>query len=233
MLHSCDLITINHIEYEVRTYLKKTRNYSYRIIQNKITISLPQQNEPHEILLRKSEWLNHAIDRIEKDPKFKSAVSLINRAQIYIAGHYFQIKLDPSVNKDVYDQGTNTFIFRYHIESKMKLFLKSYIQKNYTDWIQDRVAKINAITLKQEIQSIQLKHHISKWGSCSSKKEITISQQTLLAPLWVIDYVIVHELCHLVEMNHGKSFWHIVSKFYPQYKLAIKYLKEHSQNLSL
>ena len=53
----------------------------------------------------------------------------------------------------------------------------------------------------------------------------------MMTPLLVIDYVIVHELCHLVHMNHSKHFWQLVAQHFPEYKTAKKWLKNHQSQL--
>lgn len=63
------------------------------------------------------------------------------------------------------------------------------------------------------------------WGSCSSKKNLNFSYKLLLLPPHLCDYIIVHELCHLKEMNHGRNFWKLVEETLPDYKQRIKELK--------
>lgn len=64
------------------------------------------------------------------------------------------------------------------------------------------------------------------WGSCSSQKNLNFSYKLLLLPSHLCDYIIVHELCHLQEMNHGPQFWSLVAETIPDYKERIKQLKQ-------
>ncbi len=66
----------------------------------------------------------------------------------------------------------------------------------------------------------------TRWGSCSSKKTLNFSYRLVMAPKACIDYVIIHELCHLREMNHSKKFWSEVAAIMPEYKQHEKHLKE-------
>lgn len=66
-----------------------------------------------------------------------------------------------------------------------------------------------------------------RWGSCSNQKSINLNWRLIMTPPEVIDYVIVHELVHTVELNHSKRFWEIVSKIIPDFKQSIKWLKEN------
>ena len=72
----------------------------------------------------------------------------------------------------------------------------------------------------------------SRWGSCSSKKSINFSWRIMMADNDVIDYVIVHELAHLIEMNHGPKFWSIVENVLPDYRKRKVWLKELQKRLS-
>lgn len=69
----------------------------------------------------------------------------------------------------------------------------------------------------------------SNWGCCSSKKNISFSWRLILTPPEVLDYVVVHEICHLVEMNHSKKFWSLVETLCPTYKKPYLWLKKQGK----
>lgn len=72
-----------------------------------------------------------------------------------------------------------------------------------------------------------------RWGSCNKKGNITFSFRLIMLPLEIIDYIIIHELAHLVEFNHSKLFWATVQKMMPEYKQHEKWLKHNSYNFFL
>ncbi len=78
---------------------------------------------------------------------------------------------------------------------------------------------------------ITIKHQKTRWGSCSSKGNLNFNCLLMLAPDEVLDSVIVHELCHLKEMNHSKSFYNEVLKVYPDYYKWHNWLKENGDTL--
>ena len=73
----------------------------------------------------------------------------------------------------------------------------------------------------------------TRWGSCSTKGTLSFTWRLVMAPLDVIDYVVVHEMCHLKEMNHSKAFWEQVESILPDYKLRRKWLKKNGKLLAL
>lgn len=106
--------------------------------------------------------------------------------------------------------------------SENNKFIKSLLSRTTASMfgpkIEARVREINEQHFHKEIKSVKLKYNRSNWGSCSSAKNINLSTRLLFAPMDVIDYVIVHELAHLYEMNHSPRFWDIVRQVMPTYK---------------
>ncbi len=71
----------------------------------------------------------------------------------------------------------------------------------------------------------------SRWGSCSSQKNLSFSWRLIMAPSYVLDYVVAHELAHILEMNHSPKFWAHVNKVCPHTKQAQNWLKENGSGL--
>jgi len=86
-----------------------------------------------------------------------------------------------------------------------------------------------------DIPSVQIRITSAKyqWGGCSSRDRITFSWRIVLAPLPMVDYVVVHELAHLRERNHSSNFWKIVEAILPDYRVRRQWLREHGYLLDV
>jgi predicted metal-dependent hydrolase len=95
--------------------------------------------------------------------------------------------------------------------------------------IANRLIELNNLHFKKTIKKFSLKYMTSRWGSCHAPSgTISISSRLLLAPKEVMDYVLIHELAHLVHMDHSKHFWAEVARAMPDYKVHDKWLNENN-----
>lgn len=100
-----------------------------------------------------------------------------------------------------------------------------YYAKNKADMI----AVMNGINFNRiKISSAQ-----KRWGSCNYKGNINLTYRLCMAPKWIIDYVIIHELCHIAHLNHSKDFWNRVGGILPEYKGCQKWLKDNGYLLKI
>jgi predicted metal-dependent hydrolase len=89
------------------------------------------------------------------------------------------------------------------------------------------IVQSEAAALGVTYQRITLRDQRSRWGSCSSKGQLSFNWRLVLAPHDVLDYVVVHEVCHLAEHHHGPEFWALVARRRPNYGDSKRWLDEH------
>lgn len=82
------------------------------------------------------------------------------------------------------------------------------------------------------VRRVTIRNQRSRWGSCSRRGTISLNWRLVQTPLAVRDYLILHELAHLREMNHSRRFWHEVARLCPDYREAERWLKQHSNLLA-
>lgn len=78
---------------------------------------------------------------------------------------------------------------------------------------------------------VAIRDQKSRWGSCSQKGNVNFNWKLIMAPPEALDYVVVHELCHLYEFNHSSRFWALVENQIPDYAVWKKWLKQHAEDL--
>jgi predicted metal-dependent hydrolase len=84
-----------------------------------------------------------------------------------------------------------------------------------------------------EYNGMKIKEQRTRWGSCSKKGNVNFNWKLIMYPQWVIDYVVLHEVCHLRYMNHSKEYWAMVERYMPDYRKAQEWLKKDGMGLRL
>ncbi len=114
------------------------------------------------------------------------------------------------------------------LEKRYREAAKAYIPKRVAYY-----AEAYSHIIPPAVSSIAIRSQKTRWGSCSSRGTLSFNWRLMLAPPAILDYVVVHELCHLRHMNHSKDFWACVETILPDYKAHRKWLKEHGHELTL
>jgi predicted metal-dependent hydrolase len=117
-------------------------------------------------------------------------------------------------------------------EEQLQLKLKKFYFSSCKKLIGERITRYQT-QLRVKPKSIEIVESRTKWGSCSSDKKLTFNYRLAMAPVEVIDYVIIHELCHLLHMNHDRSFWRRVGSLMPDYKEKEEYLARYGRAMTL
>lgn len=91
--------------------------------------------------------------------------------------------------------------------------------------VTEKIKKIN-LYYKFSFNKIFIRNQKTRWGSCSTKKNLSFNYKIALLPDHLAEYIVIHELCHLKQMNHGPNFWKLVSETMPEYSKIRKELKE-------
>lgn len=183
-----------------------------------------------EFLESKSRWILRA---------FQSHKSALSQRDEFLAGVEKHIPIMGVVTsvKFIADRRTyfqyqagkhfSVFAPAHYINAHKKKLLFFALKEFATKHLERRVAHWSEVT-NLSYNRLRVKDLKSKWGSCSGLRNINLNWQLIFLEEELIDYVIVHEFMHLLEMNHSPQFWAQVGKFDPKYKLHRKQLKEKS-----
>jgi len=114
----------------------------------------------------------------------------------------------------------------------IKQALEKWYRQRFAEIIKERIEKYYE-QLKVAPCKVVVKDQKTRWGSCSKKGNINLNWRLVMAPLHVIDYVVVHELCHLKIMNHSKDFWNLVMSVMPNYTESKTWLRANGNKLKI
>lgn len=178
---------------------------------------------------QKQDWIRSKLAIInETKNKFASVISL---EKFMVYGNEY--RLVPFEGKKIKTSDNFEILVPQNITGeKLLKQIKAWFKKAAKEVL---VARLDVISKQVKLfpNEIKIGDSKGKWGSCNSKGTIVINFRVIMLPPAIIDYVLVHELCHLKEMNHSKNFWKIVEEIYPTYEKAKKAIKEYGFLLSL
>lgn len=163
------------------------------------------------------------------DIQYKTKIS--RRKFLYVLGEEVPLKIVLWEEKKLYlkysGRDIQLFInkdFKDNEES-IRSLIRDWYKKVAKEYLTKLVIEL-ANKYKFQINTIRIKDVKTRWGSCSSYRNINLNYRLIMAPQRVIEYVIIHELCHLKEMNHSERFWNEVQKRMPDYREMVIHLKE-------
>lgn len=225
---------------EIEYTLVKTNRKTFGIsisIEDGVKVSAPKRATEYqiqEIMIRKGKWIVTKLKDLEKKSFTKQEFK--EGELFFYLGKGYPLEVIKVMDKDeerviVGGKGLRLYLIS-NTEEDIKKALLNWYRKEANTILKQRLEFLSKKTGLYP-QSLMIKEQKSRFGSCSSKRNINLNWKLVIAPLDIIDYVIVHELCHLKEMNHSKNFWNLVESFMGDYREKRKWLKEHGAYIRL
>lgn len=211
------------IEFTIKYKKRKTVGI-YIDIYGQIEVHAPKDTSMNTIYtLLESRW--ELIQQKSKEMKDRSSgpiEKVYDHGEVFLyLGKSYSIIISSNIDnrKDyvVFEDGRIHIYVKQHNDESIKRTLKRFYYQQCKVLIEERM-RIYQSEFKMKPRSISITDDNSNWGSCNSKLELTFNWKLAMAPLEVIDYVLVHELCHMVHLNHERSFWRLVGKILPDYE---------------
>jgi predicted metal-dependent hydrolase len=209
---------------EISFTLKRSgfrRSISLRVDDRGLTVNAPLRASEkwlHSVLQDKADWVVEKLDGWES--KKAPPIFWAEGARIPFRGEEFILTLTPKV-RGVVPQ-LHGEILHVPVGTEAEAV---HIEKAVTQWYRDEALRVFrecvehfAPLLQVSPQEIKLTSARTQWGNCSTQGVVRLNWQLVKMPLHLIDYVVVHELAHLVEMNHSPAFWRVVESACPEYK---------------
>ncbi|MBQ0017327.1 MAG: DUF45 domain-containing protein, partial [Clostridiales bacterium] len=165
-------------------------------------------NEIFDYINKKQKWIE------ERQNSIKSILhknyELINYEKLLFLGKQYDVCMTKNIEKS-YLTSNQIIIEKTSSLNSVKSQIKEFLMESCDKVLVPRICEISrkiGVSFKQ----IKIVSSKAKWGMCDSKKCLYFNYKMLMLPHEIIDYIIVHELCHLLELNHSKNFWKLVGK---------------------
>ncbi|MGK0209281.1 MAG: putative metal-dependent hydrolase [Patescibacteria group bacterium] len=236
-------IKVGNINHSINIYIERRNSTRASITKGGINIRIPkhlskrnQEEEIHKLIV----W---AVGKIKEKPELNLTQKRYRHDE-FLRTHTktYQIKIDLEAREKNYGKIKGDYLhYRlpdYHSEEQrqetISKITRKLLAKEHLQELHYHVGRLNKIHFNKPIQKISYRYTISRWGACKHQtQEIELSTRLLLAPLAVLEYVIIHELAHLIEPNHSNRFWKLVQQADPNYKDKVKWLGKHGDKLNL
>ena len=140
-----------------------------------------------------------------------------------LLGRDWKIRLSDEEKIALCEQTFTLFLPRKNARERLVKWIKENAKRILTD-VTERKSKEMGL----QFASVSIGSARKRWGSCNSLREIHYTFRLIYAPKEVVEYVVVHELCHIRQMNHSQAFWREVEKYCPDYKQKRAWLKARS-----
>ena len=197
-----------------------------------VILRVPQKVKEKEVRIflgRNKNWIqkhkSEAIQRAREIPK----KLFVHGEYLPYLGRSFPLCISDQKRPKIMFQGYFSLSSTYQ-KAGREVFV-AWAKKEARKVCKERV-QVYAERAGREYASVRITSARRRWGSCSGDS-LNFTWRLILAPLWVLDYIVAHEVAHLVHKNHGKRFWNKVEKIYPNYKKAEKWLKNHGHLLNV
>ena len=188
-----------------------------------------EQKEIDSFVLQKMSWINKKLS-LQKSLKKLIRKKFKNEENFQFLGKDLKLKITISENKKSYIDDKFIYLVlnnnKENFKEKIKEKLETLFRETAKDVFKNKTLN-EAKKIKVTPKKIIVRSYKRRWGSCSYKKDISYNWKLIMAPEKIIDYVIIHELCHLIHFNHSRDYWGEVSKKLPNYRESKEWLKSN------
>jgi predicted metal-dependent hydrolase len=187
------------------------------------------QAEIDSFIQQKADWITRTREKIKSIPPTLRK-QYIDGEKFLFLGALFDLRLVEIQKPSL--QFSDEFTLSQSSQEKVEMLFVRWYKERALEIISERVKQYSG-QYNFAPSQVKISSAKTRWGSCSSNGKLNFTWRLAMAPLEVIDYVVVHELAHLRVKNHSRKFWKLVEAVYPDYKKQRKWLRENGDKLNL
>ncbi|WP_409304115.1 M48 family metallopeptidase [Peribacillus sp. SCS-155] len=220
-------------------YKKRKSAGVYIDVYGNVEVRVPK-GTPKEYVLKlleeKWDWIQQHSKEM-KDRMLGPQQKVYEHGQSFLyLGNTYPIQLFHDMNLAqeyaVFEQEALHIYVKELDDERIKQALKRFYYQQCKALVEKSIQSYQS-NFKTKPRAIRITDSKTNWGTCDSKLQLTFNWKLAMAPKNVIDYVVVHEMCHMVHLNHDRSFWRLVGKIMPDYKESENWLALSSWKMTL
>jgi len=233
------------VEYEIIRTDRKTMGINIEDAKT-VTVRSPKKlsvEKIEDVLKEKKVWILTKLAKMEEiKPAPKEKEFMTGEKLSYLGRRYMlEISNREGVDEVQVKLYQGTFVVEYPADlDNDETKRREAIREEFISWyrehaeakIKERVDKYKE-DLDVEPNNIVIKKQNKRWGSCSSKGNLNFNWKIIMAPMSVVDYLVVHELVHLLEDNHSREYWKTVESIIPDYREKREWLRVNGRRLTV
>jgi predicted metal-dependent hydrolase len=200
----------------------------------RVTVRAPRratQAEIERFVLEKQSWIEAKLEEVRRRASQRPARAFTGGESLPYLGRLYPLEIVPQARPALRFTG-DRFLLAQSAQTRARETFTAWYRARAREVIEER-ARLLASRFGLRYETLRITSARTRWGSCSSRGTISFAWRLVMAPLPVIDYVVIHELAHLVERNHSSRFWARVSSMLPDYKENVAWLKKNGHLLTL
>ncbi|MBX0295430.1 M48 family metallopeptidase [Haloarcula nitratireducens] len=218
------------IEYDVR-YSPDSTGPRIDIDIHGVSVVLPESDktQPSDLLKDNAAWV---IDKQRTYESYREDIperSFEAGEEFPFLGKDHELVIEPRSKHEVSDGAIRlrkSAVEQSSVKQVLENFYRSQAREHFVERL-DHYAESMSVSY----ESLELRNQRTRWGSCSTGGTISLNWRLIMAPPEVVDYLVVHELAHLIEQHHGDEFWDVVSNQIPEFGQKAGWLKDNSVRL--
>lgn len=229
-----ELLALDGLPMACHLVRSRRKSLAVHVRHDRIEVRAPLFVEREEVLGfldRHRNWVCRKFE--EKTQRATEELSLVHGSEILYKARRMTVKLSEAKRSGVTINGRVIDISAPGVDpEKAGRVMKSWLLNQARAYLPQRTqALAGHLGVGHKLHEVVFRKTRSKWGHCTAQGRIQYNWLIMLAPDGVIDYMICHEVCHLLHMNHSKQYWQAVAAVCPDYKRYVGWLKRHEHRL--
>lgn len=205
---------------------------------NVVAPNFATEEEVLKAVKSKAKWITKKLFELKDIEHTKREKEYVNGESLMYLGKNYSLKIVK--NNEVLAPQLKLYRGKFYMETNT--LEKDVLKKSMELWYREKTLEKVLEKIKYyepyfrsniKVNNVRVKEQKKRWASCTSNRDLLFNWRCSMAPSDVLDYIVVHEMCHMIHMNHSRQFWNEVENIMPAYKDRREWLKQYGIKMNL